>query len=192
MDFLGTIIIAARCMDTQTLMNILTAGLAVATVWLAIETRRMASAAKAQVDLQSQPFLSFRGVDIISVNAANLSNGHSQPAFGLRLRLGNPGQVLVSYNVEDIHSSLTDQALTPSSFKTTGGVIHPSEETLFILPFAINAASTLLPLIDIEFTISYWAVPTKYYWIKAKVQVQVISLNPLNWQWVFISGPTYT
>ncbi len=172
-------------------MNYLTAGLAIATGWLAIETRRMAGAAKAQVDLQSQPFLSFRGVDVVAANTANISNAQTLPALGFHLRLGNPGQVLVTYKVEELNSSLGNHSLNSGAFVTFGGVIHPHEETLFILPFTQQTSSNVLPKAEIDFKIDYWAVAGKKQRLSAKIEIQIISINPLNLQWVYLDGPTY-
>jgi len=180
-------------MDPQLLMNLLTGGLAIATVWLAIETRRMASASKSQIELQGQPHLAFHGFNIATAQVANIAEASTTQALRLGLELNNPGHVLVNYEVTSLSSSLGSVSLNSSDFATKGGVVHPGTQTLFLLPFALipPGPSGPAPSSEVEFAISYWATTESKQSLKAKVRLQLLSLQPLNFQWVFLDGPTY-
>jgi hypothetical protein len=180
-------------MTPQDVTNILTAVLGIATVWLAIETRRMSKAAEAQIALQSQPYLAFRGFDIIQINTPDLRNGSSIPSIRIGLRLGNPGQVLISYKIELLQSSIETLSLTSFPYSTDGGTVHPSEETLFLLPFIQPIKNVpVSSQIDFDLKISYWSVPQQKKELGAKLRLQLLSLDPPNWQWVFAEGPVYS
>lgn len=179
-------------MTPQDITNILTFILGIATVWLAIETRRMSKSAEAQIALQSQPFLAFRGFDVAFIERTNLADGKSIVSLRFGLKLANPGQVLVSYNVERLTSSIEAISLNKDLYSTTGGVIHPNEESLFVLiPIQINSSS-LSPATNFDFEISFWSIPQQKKTLKARVRFELLTANPLSWQHVFLEGPSYS
>jgi len=179
-------------MDAQTVTNVLTAAMSVATVWLAVETRRMATAAKSSIDLESQPYLALRGIDLKLAQLANPVTG--EPASGLRtaLRLGNPGKVTVSYHVNSITCTHSFPTGDMSLFATKGGVIFPGEETLFVLPFAaIQPNSPIAPSGEIQLSLSFWAGSSERQRVSAKIRFEVTRAEPFDWQWAFLTGPSY-
>lgn len=179
-------------MDAQTLTNLLTAAMSAATVWLAVETRRMALASKASIDLETKPYLALRGVDLKLAQLANPVAGEPMPGLRTALRLGNPGKVLVSYHVNSITCSHSFPGGDMSQFATKGGVIFPGEETLFVLPFApLPANSNIAPKGEIQFNLSFWAGSSERQRVAAKIRFEVTRADPLDWQWVFLEGPSY-
>lgn len=179
-------------MDTGHWLNLLTGGLAIATGWMAFETRRMATASRAQIELQGQPHLAFGGFDIATARIASIAEGGTSAGVRLGLVLRNPGSVLVSYEVIGLTSTLGGVDLSSPSFHTFSGVIHPAETTLFLLPFVSASDGYFTGLADVDLEIAFWAVRKEKRVLRAKVRLEVLSLDPFNWQWVYLSGPTYS
>jgi hypothetical protein len=71
-------------MDAQTVANWLTFGFGIATVWMAFETRRMSTAAMSSIELETRPYLAFRGLYLSFTKLTNLTSSTESPA----LRLG--------------------------------------------------------------------------------------------------------
>jgi hypothetical protein len=177
-------------MEAQTITNLLTAGLGVATVWLAIETRRMAVAAKSSIDLESHPYLSLRGLFIKPGTIRDLTTSEAG-ALRIGLRLFNPGKTLVTYNVDSISVSLNGMSSDTPRFETTGGVIHPSEETIFFYPVIRSAVPIQAPSEgEIAFSITYWSVITEKKKLKGKIKYLITSAT--DHEWVYLEGPNYT
>jgi hypothetical protein len=118
-------------MGAQTITNWLTLILAISTVWLAVETRRMSVAAMRSIELETRPYLSFRGLYLSFAKITELTSPTDMPALRLGLRLFNPGKVLVDYQMEEFKVSFANSNPTNPTFETTGGAIHPSTETIF-------------------------------------------------------------
>ena len=176
-------------MDAQTLLNLLTAALAVATVWLAISTQRMAAAAKASVDLAAHPYLSIRGTYVSLGALRDLSAVHSG-ATRLGIRLFNPGKVRVTYQIDQIIASIGGHTVDTPKFETTSGVVHPDEETTYFFPVIPSPKPIQSPAEgEIAVTISFWSIPTEKQSLKAKLRVFVTS--PTNHEWLFLEGPVY-
>src|SRR6266446_6572650 len=116
-------------MDAQIVTNWLTAALGAATVWMAFETRRMASAAKESIELESRAYFAFRGIDLKLAQVLDPSTKNPVPGVRVALRLGNPGKVLVRYHVNSIACSLTFPSGDMTKLATKGGVVFPGEET---------------------------------------------------------------
>jgi hypothetical protein len=167
-------------MEAQTITNILTFAMSAATVWLAIETRRMAIASKASIDLEAQAYLAFRGVDLKLASLSNLTG--SEPSLGLRtaLRLANPGKVLVKYHINSINCTHSLPKSDMSQFTTTGGVIFPGEETLFVLPFApINQTTNIAPSGEISFSLSFMLEMLRFNEFLQKYDLMLLIKNLL-------------
>lgn len=184
--------IALAMVDAQTVTNLLTAAMAGATVWLAVETRRMAKAAQASIDLQARPYLAFRGFDLKLAHILDPQTNTSVPGIRVALKLGNPGRVLITYHMNSITCSLTFQTGDMTKMATKGGVIFPEQETLFLLPFApLQQTGNIAPFSDVKFDLSFWAADRQRQRLCAKVRLEVLASQPLDWQWVFLEGPSY-
>ena len=176
-------------MDGQSIANWLTAGLGIATVWLAIATQRMATAAKASVDLAAHPYLSIRGLHVSLGSLRDLSATHAG-ATRLGIRLFNPGKVRITYQIENISASIGGHSVATPKFESTGGVIHPDEETTYFYPLIPSPSPIQAPTDgEMAVTVSYWSVPTEKKSVKAKLRVLVTSQS--THEWLFLEGPEY-
>lgn len=176
-------------MEAQDITNWLTAGLAVATVWLGAETRKMAVAAKASIELESRPYLAFRG---LYVNIGTLQDVSTQKAgaFRIGLRLANPGKVLITYKVDSMLVSLAGNPAANPHFDTTSGVIHPADETTFFYPVIATTTSITAPSeAVVEYAVSYWAIETERKSMRAKVRLLITSAT--THEWIYLDGPHY-
>ena len=179
-------------MDTQTVTNLLTGAMSVATVWLAVETRRMASAAQSAIDLEARPYFAFRGVDLKFAQLAIVDSDAPVPGLRTALRLANPGKVLVHYHINTITCTHSFPAADMSRLSTKGGVIFPGEESLFVLPFApLQVDGNTAPSGEIKFEASFWSGDSQRQRLSAKVRFEVTSAQPIDWQWIYIEGPSY-
>ena len=179
-------------MDTQTVANWLTFGFGIATVWMAVETRRMSVAAMRSIELETRPYLAFRGLYLSFAKLANLASSTETPALRLGLRLFNPGKVLVSYQVQSLAVSFAGNVPTTPTFETTGGVIHPNEETLFFYPWLPFAGQpNTLGAGEVAFTISFRSTENQQSRVKGKLTFTVKSPDGSDFEWVFIEGPVY-
>lgn len=176
-------------MDAQSWAGLLTGAMALATVWLAVETRRMAAAAKASVDLAARPYLAFHG---IFLNIGNLQNPgtHYTGAVRMGVRLKNPGKVLVYYHVPHITASFAGYGPLDSKFDSHGGVLHPEEEVVYFYPLIATPAPPKAPAEgEIEFQISFWSAPKERKTLRGKLKVVLTSAS--SHEWNFIEGPSY-
>jgi hypothetical protein len=177
-------------MDAQTIANWLTFGFGIATVWMAVETRRMSMAAMRSIELETRPYLAFRGLNLSFAKLSDLASSTETPALHLGLRLFNPGKVLVSYQVEFFTVSFTGDTLASPKFETTGGVIHPSEETLFFYPWLpFRGQPNALGAGEVAFTISFRSTENQQSRVKAKLSFTIKTGN--DHEWLFIEGPVY-
>lgn len=177
-------------MEPQDITNWLTAGLAVATVWLGAETRKMAVAAKASIDLESRPYLAFRGFDV-NIGALHDVSAKNAGAFRVGLRLANPGKVLITYEVESMLVSLPGIPSAIPHFDTFSGVIHPADETTFFYPVIATTTPITAPSeAVVDFVVCYWAVATERKSMRAKVKLLLTSATAH--EWTYLDGPRYT
>lgn len=179
-------------MDAQTVTNLLTAGLGIGTVWLAVETRRMAVAASKALELESQAFLSFRGLQIARANIQSLAAGPDAPGLRIALRLSNPGKVRVTYEVSEFAVTFSSSSAPEATFNTRGGVVHPTEENLFYYPWVASPGHLhLLNAGTVQFSVSYWSRPDVKQTLSARVSFTITRTDPLDWEWIYDNGPTY-
>ncbi len=176
-------------MEAQDITNLLTAGLAVATVWLGAETRKMAVAAKASIGLESRPYLAFRGI-YVKIGTLQDFSAKNAGAFHVGLRLANPGKVLITYEVESMSVTLMGNPSAKPHFDTTSGVIHPAEEITFFYPVIATTAPITAPSeIVVDYAVSYWAVATERKSTRAKVRLLLTSAT--DHEWTYLDGPHY-
>jgi hypothetical protein len=178
-------------MNAQEITNFLTAAVAIATVWLGFETRKMAAIAKESIALESCAYLSFRGFYIKIGDIIN-SDTSLTGALRLGLRLCNPGKVLVRYHVELFNISQFNSKLESPTFDTSDGVIHPSEETLFFYPVIVASQNNITPptAFEVDYQISYWTIPSDKKTLRAKINLNLI--GGVDHEWVYIDGPNYS
>src|SRR6476469_5646267 len=170
----------------------LTLVLAGATVWLGWSTRDMAKATKQLAELQGQPHLSLKAVELTLGTATGPQV--QAPFFNLQLRLANPGKVLVRYRVSSYDLEIHGQNIpTTSQLLNRGGVVHPGMENLFMFPTITlphNAPSPVSGKLDLN--IKFWAIPTEEHSLNATIQL-VIHISPnFSYRWIYSTGPIYS
>jgi len=171
---------------------LLTLALAIATVWLALETRRMARATRDLVELQGRPYLALAGLQLTLAPALSLLTEDQGTMARLALQLSNPGQVLVTYEVDDIEVTFEGVKIQKPAFDNRGGVVHPKEEALFFYP-AITTPSPLRPGVkgEVRFKMRFWSTPHREHYLDARLRYQVTSIDPGRIEWLFLEGPRY-
>lgn len=180
-------------MNAANIANWLTLALAISTVWLAIETRRMSTAAKSSIELETRPYLAFRGLYLSFAKLASPAPPTETPALRVGLKLFNPGKVLVTYQVESITVSFPGSTLDSPTFETTGGVIHPGEETLFFYPWLpFTGQPNILGGGEIAFTIAFRSTVNQQSRVKAKLTFTIKSADAKDYEWIFSEGPVYS
>ena len=120
-------------MDGQDLANLLTLGLGGATVWLGWETRRMAASTRQSIELQSIPYLAFSGLEYVTAKVNVIATATEHPEVRIGVRLLNPGQVLVQYEIESLVVSFENETVAKPRFDTDGGYLHPKAESVFAI-----------------------------------------------------------
>jgi len=179
-------------MDSQDVTNLLTLGLGAATVWLGFETRRVAIATKESVELQSLPYLALSGLEATVGTRINLVTGLEDRAVRLGLRLSNPGQVLINYEVESIEVVFADAVAQNPQFETRGGVIHPKAETIFYYPW-IFAAVPLRPGLngEVRFRINFWSSLLRVNHVASRLRYTLQGNDLSRIEWLYLDGPSY-
>lgn len=127
-------------MDTTQLLGVASTGASVVaaavTAWMAVETRRMALAAKSALDLERQPVLGVRDLRVefavVSPNP-NVAQPGPLPAQGVRVgvELFNAGRVPVRYRMKAMSVTFAGRATDAAQFLSKGGRILPGASTVF-------------------------------------------------------------
>lgn len=116
---------------------------AAVTTWMAVETRRMATAAIKTVRLEQTPILGFRALHV-SVYSEDGAAG----AQGIRVgfELVNAGRVPVLYCLNTVQVSFDGRTLNAARYKSRRGRILPGDSTVFYHPsITLNPPVTLFP-----------------------------------------------
>ncbi len=161
------------------------------TFWLARETHQMAASTKQMLDLEAQPHLGLKEMQVgfespPSVAPAVMSQ--------IALRLWNPGKVLVQYRVDSITASINKHVPPQGAkFSNRGGVIHPGGETTFYYPPIVVPAPLPSPGVgQVQFELTYWAVHGEEHRFKAAVDLTIGFPPHPSCTWVFTNGPDYS
>lgn len=172
-------------------MEWLTAGLAVATTWLAWTTREMAKATKQLAELEARPYLSLAAVELES--GVVTGPQYQNPFVNARLRLANPGKVLIQYRIATIDIEIHGQRLPASTpLLNRGGSIHPGMNTLFMLPSIQLPHDTPSPVQGkIELSVRFFAISQEERSMNATIQLEIHLKPKLDYRWYYTSGPVY-
>jgi hypothetical protein len=174
-------------MDTQTLLNVLTAVLAVATVWLAIATQLMARATKQALELEATPYLTFAGPHIV-VGKMPLTVPDAERASTVRLGLGlrNPGKVRVQYEISTIRMTLNALTIENPTFTSHGSYIFPGETGVFWYgTLQVNGDLIVPSQGTAEFEVLYWAADSKRKSkLSQRLTYSLLSVEPPYVDWV--------
>lgn len=178
--------------DAQILANLLTSLVALVTVWMAVETRRMARTAQDALLLESRPYLSFDGLQIERAVIQTIASPEGDPSLRVSIRLRNPGRVRVVYEVQQMLLELEGDPAPAAIFETTGGVLHPDEQNLYYYSWVLaDRGRALWQNGAVDFRVAYWATPGRKETLAAKVLFIIKGTDPLNWDWHYKHGPTY-
>lgn len=179
-------------LGAQDITNLLTFVLAGTTVWLAVATHKMAKATREAVAIQSQPFLAVDGIVLELGQMSNIADGGSIGVSRLALLLSNPGQVLVTYEIESLHVTFDSSVVPEPNFLTRRGVLHPKAQTHYYYP-SIRFAGQLRPGLagEVTFTIGYWATSNEVHHVSGRMQYTLQNVEPGRVGWLYLEGPDY-
>lgn len=110
------------------------------TAWMAVETRRMAVAASAALELERAPILGFRDLRVeIGARQANEGETGSPPQMeAVSVRVGvelyNAGRVPVRYRMRSIRLTFGGRTTDAATFLSRGGRILPAASIVFWHP----------------------------------------------------------
>jgi hypothetical protein len=174
--------------------SLLTFLLGVATVWMAIETRRMANTAKDAVVLESRPYFSFQGMKIApgQLQLPNNQVGVTSPVLGAVLSFKNPGKVMVKYKILNTHFFMDSCGPYEANYRNTGGVIFPGDEIQFYmtaLPILGPIDLTTKGILELDF--EYWSIEHDKNKLNLKLTIDVNSINPFNCLWFHKEGSPF-
>jgi hypothetical protein len=123
-------------MKSESILAIIGICIAVAavgvTAWMAVETRRMAGAAKKTFELEQMPILGLRDLRIEIGKQA----GQQAPLACIRvgMELFNAGRVPVKYKVKSSSVKFANQGTSFGQFLSHGGRVLPGASTFFWHP----------------------------------------------------------
>jgi hypothetical protein len=171
-------------------LALFTVVLAGATVWLAFATRRMASVSKEAFDLESRAYFVFRNflfkfyVEKPEEGKA-LTKGHMK----VGLLFGNPGKVLINYEVKSIRATYAGTTIDNPTFKSMKGVIYPNDQTVFWYGVIPNVDISAFPNSGIvEYTVEYYSVFRKgLHKTQRKIEYIINSVEPVaDFDWLYL------
>jgi hypothetical protein len=122
---------------TSTLAVIVAAAV---TAWMAIETRRMATATKRSVDLEYLPILGIRDVrvGVASTDEVQIDATRSEPtaidAVTVAIELYNAGRVGLTYRMKSMRVTFAGRTTDAPQYLSRGGTVLPGSSTFFWHP----------------------------------------------------------
>lgn len=132
------------------------------TAWMAVETRRMATATNRSVSLQYRPLLGIRDVRV-ETEVSELNSGAETPPVPLGnircIRVGielfNAGQVELTYRMRRMRVSFANRTSDDGTWLSRSGLILPASSSVFMHPpITLDPAIDVFPAkgrIDVEF-----------------------------------------
>jgi hypothetical protein len=131
-------------MDLTSVLTLISVGTSIVatgvTAWMAIETRRMASAARRSVELEHAAIVGVRDVRVEVLASGRNETGASPRAptgiSGIRIgvELFNAGRVPAKYEMKSMSVSLAERTAASAQFLSRGGRILPGSSTVFWHP----------------------------------------------------------
>jgi hypothetical protein len=164
-----------------------TLAMSAATLWMAYETRKMASASKRALELEAAGQLA---VDGVVIRIAKVAEAPTALQIGLKLR--NPGKVTTTYSVFEFKAQLQGVQLPEGTFESSGGVLHAGALMEFYLAptsWPLDAPPELHG--QIAFDIEFWATETRRQRCKGTIHYHLaVASGAITWNWV--GWPIYT
>lgn len=185
------------CVEVKTFSDIanavlasFTVVLAVATVWLAVATRRMAAVSKEAFDLESRAYFVLRNfIFKFFIEKQGEGTAPTKGHLKIGLMFGNPGKVLINYEVKSIRATYAGATIDNPSFKRMKGVIHPSDGTVFWYGVIPNVDISSFPKGGVvEYTVEYYSVHRKgLYSSHRKVEYTINAVHPVaDFDWLYL------
>lgn len=180
-------------MSTQDWATLATAGSAIATLWLAWTTQRVAKATRNAVELQTRPLLSLETVELTFPNIKNLAVSHPVPGIRIGVVLKNPGHVPVDYRLKQASLSFNGSDLPFVGVNSMSGRVFPGQVTTYYYPAsAIPASPTPGSEGLFSLVVEYRSGEGPVEQFDVALKVMVLSTSPsIRGQWVFAREPLY-
>jgi len=164
--------------------------LAVATVWLAFATRWMASVSKEAFDLESRAYFVFRNF-LFKFYVEKPEEGKAPTKGHLKIGLlfGNPGKVLINYEVKSIRATYAGATIDNPAFKSRKGVIYPNDGTVFWYGVIPNVDISAFPKSGVvEYTVEYYSVLRKgLHKTHRKIEYIINAVEPVaDFDWLYL------
>lgn len=176
-------------------LNLLTGVLAIATAWMAWQTKQMANATVRMFELESRPYLAIKDLRITLAMVKEAADG---PVLSCQMRVGlilsNPGKVLVSYEVADMSVTVAGKTVDEPHFLNKGGVVHPSGDTVFSFPMIPNLDLTDFPATGVvSIRLSFRGAGAKdEQKCSARLRYTVQRPPTEHVDWIYLEPPTYS
>lgn len=175
-----------------TTTDLLTALLALVTLWLAIATRSMAKATKEALTLESRPYLALQAINITAGEMGTLADQNTIGVFELQLILHSPSKVLVNYTVQEFQLKLNGEDIDLPNFTNLSGVIHPGQINVFYTPrVQAKIPAKFESRGELGFLIEFWSVKKEKKSFKARIDLN-FAPGSSNVRWIYSHGPEYT
>lgn len=131
-------------MDLTPIVTLVSAGTAIiaagVTAWMAVETRRMATAARLTIEHDRSPILGVRDirVEIVAGGGNGTATSSPAPSAVCAIRIGvelfNAGRVPVKYAMRSMLVTFVSRTMDSARFLSRGGRILPGSSTIFWHP----------------------------------------------------------
>lgn len=174
--------------------SVVTLLLGIATVWMAFETRRMANAARDSVTLSTQPCLSVRSIEFWPGRLQFPTDpvGQTTPCFSAKLRLVNPGKVVVRYKITDTFLSMDSCGPYNPDYANTEGVIFPGEQIeIYFSSLKIIDEFSLKSKGSLRAKFKYWSTEQDKRELACDVSLHVTTLTPFACIWFHQEGSPF-
>jgi hypothetical protein len=152
----------------------------------------MAVATRQSVELQSIPYLAFAGLEFTSAKVYALATATEHPAARIGVKLLNPGQVLIQYEVELLTVTFEGETVAEPQFDTRSGYIHPKAEAIFRYPLILAPnPPTAGQGGEVQFKINFWSSKVHISHLTARMRYTVQGTDLSRIEWQFLDGPAY-
>jgi hypothetical protein len=158
-----------------------TLALALATVWLAVVTHRMATSTGKLVALESRPYMTLETIAYVALMPSSTA---SVGAVQIELRFANTSRVLTQYTVKDISLSLDGRITETPLYLNRGGFVYPGEKATFRLCPIDRIDSVQVIHGILNYTIGFQSPGKKGLYTSHRKLALVRDANGFNWTYL--------
>ena len=169
------------------------------TAWMAVETRRMASAAKRTADLEYMPILGIRNVQFeVSSSAGTLADGSMQAHANLTsvkagIELFNAGRVPLTYSMKTLRVTCAGRSTDAGAYLSRGGTVLPGSSMHFwSTPVVLDPPVAAFPVVGrITCVFEYWrADDVTRHKLSAEIEYTISGAAlGSSTNWIFVDEP---